>query len=382
MAEKVVTGYEKDLRERIDERARPTQMHEGDMVYMYDPLARENKASKFSNRYTGPYRVVETKGDHLVKLVSLKTGKEISHLVNICKLKCARGPWSPALPNTIPKLVRDAPDSNSTGADPDQIPESHHTPTGKLAKRKSESRDAETESSTGQAGSPEHGSTPNTGEVPIKNRSERPAALQKTDGQHKIGQGTDTSPVSVPTPPPIAATGGQDAAGADGRGKRKRGRKKGKKQADTDLTPSAENTTIKQTGGDAQIATASHDPTKNKQRGQQGGYDLTMRLILIAQKTMMPTCKIPINQGVINIGTPTIPTNRSIKKAGGPTLHSKGRGPPQPRGPTSSVKCVTEKSHATRMPLLKRQRIRGGYQDPPPLSSRRLITMLSARLKS
>ena len=79
-----------------------------------------------------------------------------------------------------------------------------------------------------------------------------------------------------------------------------------------------------------------------------------MRLILIAQKTTMPTCKIPINQGVINIGTPTIPTNRSIKKTGGPTLHSKGRGPPQPRGPTSSAKCVTEKSHATRMPLLKK----------------------------
>ena len=57
-------------------------MHEGDMVYMYDPLASVNTASKFSNRYTGPYRVIETKGDHLVRLVSLKTGKEIPHLVN------------------------------------------------------------------------------------------------------------------------------------------------------------------------------------------------------------------------------------------------------------------------------------------------------------
>ena len=87
MAERVVTDYERDLRERKDDRAGPTQMHEGDMVYMYDPLASENKASKFSNRYTGPYRVVETKGDHVVKLVSLKTGKEIPHLVNISKLK-------------------------------------------------------------------------------------------------------------------------------------------------------------------------------------------------------------------------------------------------------------------------------------------------------
>ena len=107
-----------------------------------------------------------------------------------------------------------------------------------------------------------------------------------------------------------------------------------------------------------------------------------MRLILIAQKTMMPTCKIPINQGVINIGTPTIPTNRSIKRAGGPTHHSDGRGPPQPRGPASSATDVTEKSHANRIPLLKRQRIRGGYQDPPPLSSRRLSRIRPKRCKS
>ena len=240
-------------------------MHEGDMVYMYDPLASENKASKFSNRYTGPYRVVETKGDHLVKLVSLKTGKEIPHLINICKLKRAHGPWSPALPNTIPKLVRDASGSRSTGADPDQIPESHHTPTGKFTKRDGELRDAETENSTGQAGSREHGSTPNTGEVPIKNRSERPAALQKTDGQHKTGQGTDTSPVSVPPPPPIPPKGGQDTAGVDGRGKRKRRRRRGKTQTDTGPAPPAENTIIKQKGGDTPIATASHDPTQNKQ---------------------------------------------------------------------------------------------------------------------
>ena len=202
MAERVVTDYERDLRERIDERARPTQMHEGDMVYMYDPLASVNTASKFSNRYTGPYRVIETKGDHLVRLVSLKTGKEIPHLVNICKLKRAHGPWSPALPNTIPKMVRDASVPNSTGADPDQIPESQHTPTGKLTKRDSETRGAKTENSMGHTGAHENGPTSNTEEVPKKNHSESPTALQKTDGQHKTGQGADTHLVSVPSPPP------------------------------------------------------------------------------------------------------------------------------------------------------------------------------------
>ena len=249
-------------------------MHEGDMVYMYDPLASVNTASKFSNRYTGPYRVVETKGDHLVRLVSLKTGKEIPHLVNICKLKRAHGPWSPALPNTIPKSVRDASDPNSTGADPDQIPESHHTPTGKLTKRDSEARGAKTENSTGHTGAREHGPTPNTEEVPKKNHSERPTALQKTDRQHKTGQGTDTRLVSVPSPSPIPANGGQDTAGVNGRGKRKRGRRRGKTQAGAGTAPPATNTTIKQTGGDAHTATTSQEPTQNKQGGSPEGYNL------------------------------------------------------------------------------------------------------------
>ena len=61
--------------------------------------------------------------------------------------------------------------------------------------------------------------------VPKKNHSESPTALQKTDGQHKTGQGADTHPVSVPAPPLTLANGGQDTAGVNRRGKRKRGLK-------------------------------------------------------------------------------------------------------------------------------------------------------------
>ena len=64
---------------------------------MYDPTAAENTASKFSNVYRGPYRVVAVKGDNLVRIASLAMGKEIPHFVNIQKLKRAYGPWSPAL---------------------------------------------------------------------------------------------------------------------------------------------------------------------------------------------------------------------------------------------------------------------------------------------
>ena len=151
-------------------------------------------------------------------------------------------------------MVRDASVPNSTGADPDQIPESHHTPTGKLTKRDSETRGAKTENSMGHTGAYENGPTSNTEEVPKKNHSESPTALQKTDGQHKTGQGADTHLLSVPSPPSTHANGGQDTAGVNGRGKRKRGRRRGKTQAGAGTAPPATNTTIKQTGGDAHKA--------------------------------------------------------------------------------------------------------------------------------
>ena len=97
IAQDVVKKYEKGMRDKLDEHARPVQFLEGDLVYMYDPTAAENTASKFSNVYRGPYRVVAVKGDNLVRIASLATGKEIPHFVNIQKLKRAYGPWSPAL---------------------------------------------------------------------------------------------------------------------------------------------------------------------------------------------------------------------------------------------------------------------------------------------
>ena len=83
IARDVVAKYEKGMRDKLDEQARPTQFLEGDLVYMYDPTAAENMASKFSNVYRGPYRVVEVRDDHLVKITSLATGKEVPHFVNI-----------------------------------------------------------------------------------------------------------------------------------------------------------------------------------------------------------------------------------------------------------------------------------------------------------
>ena len=101
LAADAVKIYEKEMRNKLDDKARPTKFYEGDLVYMYDPLGSENKQSKFSNRYTDPYRVVSVKGDHLLRLKYLKTGKEIPHLVNIQKVKRAYGPWNPSIPSRI-----------------------------------------------------------------------------------------------------------------------------------------------------------------------------------------------------------------------------------------------------------------------------------------
>ena len=103
IAKDVVAKYEKGMRDKLDEHARPTQFLEGDLVYMYDPTAAENMTSKFSNVYRGPYRVVEVRDDHLVRISSLATGKEVPHYVNIQKIKRAYGPWSPALTKTHTK---------------------------------------------------------------------------------------------------------------------------------------------------------------------------------------------------------------------------------------------------------------------------------------
>ena len=70
----MVTKYEKGMRDKLDEQARPTQFLGGDLVYMYDPTAAENMASKFSNVYRGPYRVVEVRDDYLVRIISLAMG--------------------------------------------------------------------------------------------------------------------------------------------------------------------------------------------------------------------------------------------------------------------------------------------------------------------
>ena len=81
--------YEERMKQRLDKRARPVQFLEGEFVYFYDPTCAANNLSKFAGKYRGPYRVEEAVTDNRVKLRSLRTGKVMSHLVNISKLKRA-----------------------------------------------------------------------------------------------------------------------------------------------------------------------------------------------------------------------------------------------------------------------------------------------------
>ena len=71
LAKDVTDEYEKDMRQRINERANPALLYDGDLVYMYDPLCAENRTSKFSDRYGGPFRIIRVIGDNLVRIVSV-----------------------------------------------------------------------------------------------------------------------------------------------------------------------------------------------------------------------------------------------------------------------------------------------------------------------
>ena len=100
----VTDEYEKGLRKRIDEGANPALLYDSDLVYMYDPLCAENRTSKFSDRYRGPFRIIRVIGDNLVRIISVETGKIIPHLVNVAK-------WNPivARPVLAEDLVEDEP---------------------------------------------------------------------------------------------------------------------------------------------------------------------------------------------------------------------------------------------------------------------------------
>ena len=110
---------------------------------MYDPLGSENKQSEFSNRYTGPYRVVSVKGDHLLRLKSFRTGKEIPHSVNIQKVKRAYGLWNPSIPSRNAKADKKTLSQNEVLHDE---PKYLSDTTGDEAEEKGKASGAETES--------------------------------------------------------------------------------------------------------------------------------------------------------------------------------------------------------------------------------------------
>jgi len=135
-AEDVTKQYEKEIRRRIDERANPVVLYDGDLVYMYDPLCAENRASKFSDRYRGPYRIIEVVKDNLVRLVNITNDKVHPHLVNVAKLKRAYLPWNPVLARPVltedlSDVIKDRPSKTDESQDADR--QNHQKPPTDLA---------------------------------------------------------------------------------------------------------------------------------------------------------------------------------------------------------------------------------------------------------
>ena len=262
MADDVMKIYEKDLRDRIDTKARPTDFFEGDLVYMYDPLVSVNKQSKFSNRYTGPFRVIEVKGDHLVRLVSLGTGREFPHLVNISKIKRAYSPWAPAKTHQNPENVQDT--LSDTEVDHDQ-PDQGHTQRD-TAKDDGMAEGAGTENRRALTGTPDM-TQDNTAKVPHENREESPE-LPLKEGDRPTTMDRDNDDDDKSTSSQLAPPEDQSLA----KKKRKRGRPKGSKVRQKDDGPG-----VKATSPEEQAKRATSPKggvTSGTRPRQKGGYQL------------------------------------------------------------------------------------------------------------
>ena len=104
MAESTVRTYNEGIRAKIDRTARPSDLVVGDLVFYYDPPAPSaNYSAKLCDRYKGPYRVLETKGDHLLRLQNVATGDILPHFINVQKVKRAYVAAAPALDYAAPK---------------------------------------------------------------------------------------------------------------------------------------------------------------------------------------------------------------------------------------------------------------------------------------
>ena len=85
------------MRDKLDKSARPSDLVTGDLVYYYDPPPPSaDYISKLSSKYKGPFRIIQTVDDHLLRLREVSTDYEIPHLVNVQKVKRAYTAFAPA----------------------------------------------------------------------------------------------------------------------------------------------------------------------------------------------------------------------------------------------------------------------------------------------
>ena len=84
----ILAKEEKKMKERYDQKARPHEYKEGDLVYLKDPVGRVGVSRKLlPEYYPDVYEVIQVDGTHNVWLKNSKTGKKLVNEVHVDRLK-------------------------------------------------------------------------------------------------------------------------------------------------------------------------------------------------------------------------------------------------------------------------------------------------------
>ena len=103
----------KKMIEKYNTTARPYTFLEGDLVYLNDPVLRDDKTRKLAPQWSGPFEVIEVSTPHSLKLRDLLTQKDVPNAIHIDRLKKC---WSsresflgqPEKPNlSVPESILD-----------------------------------------------------------------------------------------------------------------------------------------------------------------------------------------------------------------------------------------------------------------------------------
>jgi hypothetical protein len=77
----------KKMIEKYNTKSRPYTFLEGDLVYLNDPVLRDEKTRKLAPQWSGPFEVIQVETPHSLRLRDLLTQKDVPNAIHIDRLK-------------------------------------------------------------------------------------------------------------------------------------------------------------------------------------------------------------------------------------------------------------------------------------------------------